>query len=416
MPAERGPRPELSLLFPDRDGHPVVFPIPEGTTSIGSAPDNDLVLAEPSVAPHQVVLVREGDELSLQDLFAGETRINGERRRKGRLEPGDSLRLGELKLRVLRIASHASARSRPRGRTTRRLRLSGATSRSTLADGLPPSPHGAEQAADHAARAAELDRLLRAEAGPAAPTPRSPKPPSEAAGLAAEPEREAASSAKGAPSTSGGPGEGTLEVGGTDFGAEGEGVGGDPSAKLPEGHGAIERPGSEADTRPLPRPGEGDPAGRKARERDARRARVLARARQLGDELMTQEDFELLLERLAMGFLEVFEADRAVALLFEEDGRNPLLTVERRRDGTDEGAGVAQEIIDRCLQVRTVIRVAGAMAGQGGLAAPLIASGRSLGLLYFERTDPAQPVEADDVHLVALLANLASLRVAPLVD
>ena len=52
--------------------------------------------------------------------------------------------------------------------------------------------------------------------------------------------------------------------------------------------------------------------------------------------------------------------------------------VERRRDGTAEGAGVAQEIIDRCLQVRSVIRVAGGLDGLGGLAAPLIAAGGAL--------------------------------------
>ena len=50
---------------------------------------------------------------------------------------------------------------------------------------------------------------------------------------------------------------------------------------------------------------------------------------------MNVDDFEIILERLAEGFLETFSADRAVALLFEEDGRNPLLVVERRRDGTN---------------------------------------------------------------------------------
>ena len=103
---------------------------------------------------------------------------------------------------------------------------------------------------------------------------------------------------------------------------------------------------------------------------------------------------------------DVFTADRAVTVLFEEDGRNPLLTIERRRDGTDEGTGVAQEIIDRCLQVRSVVRVAGGMEGMGGLAAPLVAGGRALGLLYFERMlgNPHQ-LDADDVHLMAMLTN-----------
>ena len=128
------------------------------------------------------------------------------------------------------------------------------------------------------------------------------------------------------------------------------------------------------------------------------------------------EDAKVILERLVKGLLETFNADRAVSVLFEEDGRNPLLTVERSRDGTNQGDGIAEEIVDRCLQVRTVLRIAGGHHGLGGLAAPLLCQGRVLGLIYFEQTTSlAVPFEAEDVHLTAMLANQAALVIAPLV-
>ena len=52
---------DLSLVFADSEGHPVVFKIPEGTTTLGSADDNDVVLPDESVSAHQVVIIRDGD-------------------------------------------------------------------------------------------------------------------------------------------------------------------------------------------------------------------------------------------------------------------------------------------------------------------------------------------------------------------
>ncbi len=320
------PAPELSLVFADPAGNPVVFTIPEGTTTVGRAADNDLVLEHPSVEPHQVVLLREGNRVELRDLFAGVTRVNDQERRKGAIGPGDVVSLGEVRLRVMKVAP---------GPTTQRLRRSGTTRR--LATGR---TRRSRLFADEAASSDEA-----AARDPLGATQAARRPVGEA----------------------------------------GAAAGGDEEARL-------------------------------ARERDARRARALARARQLADELMAQDDFEVILERLALGFLDVFAADRAVTLLFEEDGRNPLLVVERRRDGTNEGAGVAQEIIDRCLQVRSVIRIAGGGEGLGGLAAPLVTQGRALGLLYFERnTVQGMALAADDVHLMAMLTNLSALIIAPLV-
>src|SRR5581483_555910 len=71
-----------------------------------------------------------------------------------------------------------------------------------------------------------------------------------------------------------------------------------------------------------------DLGDRMARERDARRSKALARTRQLSDEVVVETDIEALLKRIAVGFVEIFDADRGVCLLLEEDGRNPLLTVE----------------------------------------------------------------------------------------
>lgn len=289
----------------------MVFPIPEGTVALGRAADNDLVLEDASVEPHQVVLTRTGDRLELRGLFAGTTKVNDAPSQKVQLNPGDVITLGTVKLRLMKIAAPSGGLKRGETRS--------------LGRGARPT------------RAQSLDRDLE-------PT----------------------------------------------------------------------RSGGERTTQRMPGPD--DVEAKRARERDARRARSLARARQLSDEIMHEDDFEVVFERLAGGFLDVFSADRAVTVLFEEDGINPLMVVERRRDGTAEGTGIAQEIISRCLQVRSVIRVAGGYQGLGGLAAPLLTESRALGMLYFERVStPGAPLGADDVHLMALLTNIASLKIAPLV-
>lgn len=336
-----GATPDLSLVFPGPDGRPLVFPIPEGTVALGRASDNDLILDDPSVEPHQVVLTRTGERLELRGLFAGETRVNDATTHKAQLSAGDVISLGAVKLRLMKIAVPQSG-GFERGKTSR------------LGRGDASAPtRSARPASGSSRRSAALD---------------GSDPPTRAA-----------------PTSSG------------------------AALRASDSSGARRRPGSERRA-----PAEGD--ARRARERDARRGRSLARARQLSDEIMHEDDFEVVFERLAGGFLDVFSADRAVTVLFEEDGINPLMVVERRRDGTAEGTGIAQEIISRCLQVRSVIRVAGGYEGLGGLAAPLLTDSRALGMLYFERiSTPGQPLGADDVHLMALLTNVASLKIAPLV-
>ncbi len=248
MAPPNGTPPDLSLVFPGSDGRPLVFPIPEGTVALGRAADNDLVLEDPSVEPHQVVLTRTGDHLELRGLFAGTTMVNDAPSQKTQLKPGDVITLGTLKLRLMKIAA-AKSGALKRGET-----------RSLGRGGRPTRAH-----------------------------PRDSDPPT--------------------------------------------------------------RTGAAPDRTTQRMPGPDDVEGKRARERDAA-----------------------------------------------------------------EGTGIAQEIISRCLQVRSVIRVAGGYQGLGGLAAPLLTESRALGMLYFERVStPGAPLGADDVHLMALLTNVASLKIAPLV-
>jgi len=281
--------PVLSLVYPSTRGV-TIHPLKQGATTIGRAADNDLILLDATVQEHQAVVIREGDKVILRDLLAGRTFINDLETTGGELKPGDVMRFGEVKVRILYAVPPAGTGTYPKVPVT-------------------------------------------------APTP--DETPSR-----------------------------------TDIG------------------------------------------GRMARERDARRSKALARTRLLSDEVAQETDIESLLKRVATGFVDVFDADRGVCLLLEEDGRNPLLTVEKRKDGSEEGTGVAREIIDTCLQARTVVRIpppgGDKRSPGGGFAAPLISGGKALGLLFFERGEKGAPFEADDVHLMAIITNEVAFAVAKL--
>ncbi len=299
--------PVLSLIYPSARGV-AIHPLKQGTTTVGRATENDLVLGDATVAEHHALIIRDGDKLTLRDLLVGKTWVNENAQRGGELKPGDVLRLGEVRVRVAFAAA---------------------------GQGSGPQP-GAGPSTSRLARPADL--------GSAPPEPETPS--------------------KASKSTS------------TDLG------------------------------------------GRMARERDARRSKALARTRQLSDEVVVETDIEALLKRIAVGFVEIFDADRGVCLLLEEDGRNPLLTVEKRKDGSEEGTGVAREIIDTSLQARTVVRIpppgGDKRSPGGGFAAPLISGGKAIGLLFFERGERGAPFEADDVHLMALITNQTSFAIAKL--
>jgi Inner membrane component of T3SS, cytoplasmic domain/GAF domain len=306
-PQGRGPTgrhgvPVLSLVYPSSRGV-TIHPLRQGATTIGRGIDNDLILLDGSVTDHHAVVIREGDKVLLRDLLSGKTFVNDGETAGTELKPGDVMRFGEVKVRILYA--------------------------------VPPTPSGTH---------------------PAPPLP-----------------------ARSGPGT-------TARLG----------------------------PTLSEDT-----PSRGlDVSGRLAKERDARRSKTLARARQLSDEVVIENDVEALLKRVAIGFVDVFDADRGVCLLLEEDGRNPLLTVEKRKDGSEEGTGVAREIIDTCLRARSVVRIpppgGDKRSPGGGFAAPLISGGKAIGLLFFERSERGAPFEADDVHLMAIITNEVAFAVARL--
>lgn len=375
--ASRG-APDLSLVYADAQGKPRIFTIPEGTTTLGSAPDNDLVIEDPSVTAHQVVVMRRGDQVELRDLFSGETKVNDAPRRAGKLDTGDVLTLGNVRLRVMKVVSRRTG-AQPRIVAA----APAADAQLGRGDGQPSTRAHNRPTGMFSREAIESGRAQR-------DTPQRTNPPSSIhtrPTKAHDPEK--------------------IRNAGVETSKD--------AVKRDSGTGSTaERATARTDR--VAQPGAGNVAD-ELKATLERRERTLARARQLSDELLVPDDFEVLLERIAVAFLDIFSADRAVTVLFEEDGRNPLLTVERRRDGTDEGAGVAQEIVDRVLQVRSVVRIAGGHQGLGGLAAPLITRGKALGLLYFERTTAGgPPLDASDVHLMAMITNEAALVIAPLVN
>lgn len=434
--------PELSLVYADPQGRPRVFSIPEGTTTLGRARDNDLVLDDPTVTAHHVVLMRDGERLELRDLFAGETLVNEARRRNGPLAPGDVLSLGQVRLRVMKVVPRRSPPSTARGQTDRLERVEPRTQRMQRPT-APARPAGRAPDDSDAGRGPSTGALRRpalagGEVARSGAWPRESARTNDVApgGRGTDAHRRPAGRSsdvlgedRAHPGALGTTARASRAVPATPATPAPSGAAGReatvalPRPDLPEEPSA---PSAPAATVPLPRPPEAPaptaaPPGavdelRAVQEREARRERQLQRARQLSDEMLLEDDFEVILEQIALGFLDIFAADRAVTVLFEEDGRNPLLTVERRRDGTDDGTGVAQEIVDRCLQVRSVIKIAGGHQGLGGLAAPLLSKGKAVGLLYFERTTAAgQALDAVDVHLMALLSNQAAVVIAPLV-
>jgi hypothetical protein len=78
------------------DAHGKQFPIPtNGLTSIGRAPDNDLVIADPTVSQRHAIISFDGGSATLRDLgssngtFVGAARVN-----EASLTDGASVRLG----------------------------------------------------------------------------------------------------------------------------------------------------------------------------------------------------------------------------------------------------------------------------------------------------------------------------------
>lgn len=75
--------------------------VPVGPLTIGRAPGNTLVLQRTAISSHHALLVRDGDRLHVRDL--GSTNglfIGNVRTTDGYLGPDDTLRIGDLELRI----------------------------------------------------------------------------------------------------------------------------------------------------------------------------------------------------------------------------------------------------------------------------------------------------------------------------
>ncbi|MCA8923218.1 MAG: GAF domain-containing protein [Planctomycetes bacterium] len=457
---------QLSLVFNAR-GRSVVYPLPPGPTSLGSAADNDLVLEGEGVQPHHAVVSLEADGLVLRDLFAGATAINDEPRTSGPLRAGDVLTLGRLRLRVLRVAttSRRTRRPDPKDDTTKR----------ASRHGLTEEPRGAGSSGEF--RRPSSRRITSTSVRPLDPLASGPqRRPSDPAtsGTRRRP-TEPVSGARRRPSdpaTSGGhrrstephtsgrrrrpsgegaiPGESPLSASGTrrrsartssDWLGE---LNGDPE----ETQGVGIRARSSAAVNPQveeleervkqlsARLRNAETRARSAQERLKHLEQVLAE-REAGGEgdqdhldlaslhelctsMVDEPDLERVLELITESLLETFSADRAVLILTEEDGRNPLINVERvrgRSAAESEETGVAPEILEQTLHTRRVLEVNGEEDGFGGLSAPILRSGRTFGILYFERTEAGgPPIGRSDTQLMSVFATLACLVIQPLMS
>jgi len=70
-------------------------------TTVGRVEDNSFQLAEPSVSSHHCELVLQGDDVLVRDLNSTNgTFINGEKVTETLLKPGQTLRLGQIELRL----------------------------------------------------------------------------------------------------------------------------------------------------------------------------------------------------------------------------------------------------------------------------------------------------------------------------
>ncbi|MCA9528898.1 MAG: sigma 54-interacting transcriptional regulator [Myxococcales bacterium] len=89
--------PSLKWVVPE--GRPRVFGVFKKATSIGYARSNDIVLDDSSVAPFHAQLVFDGRDFTLSSLDSDATvRVNGKRRRRGKLFHNDRLEVGEAEL------------------------------------------------------------------------------------------------------------------------------------------------------------------------------------------------------------------------------------------------------------------------------------------------------------------------------
>lgn len=88
-----GPPPGARLLLQRPDGSLRELPLDRAELLVGRGEEADVVIDEPLVSREHAWLIWEGDAFVVLDLGStNQTRVNGERVLRARLEPGDELR------------------------------------------------------------------------------------------------------------------------------------------------------------------------------------------------------------------------------------------------------------------------------------------------------------------------------------
>lgn len=88
-----GPPPGARLLLQRPDGSLRELPLDRAELLVGRGEEADVVIDEPLVSREHARLIWEGDAFVVLDLGStNQTRVNGERILRARLEPGDELR------------------------------------------------------------------------------------------------------------------------------------------------------------------------------------------------------------------------------------------------------------------------------------------------------------------------------------
>jgi pSer/pThr/pTyr-binding forkhead associated (FHA) protein len=148
------------ITITDRDGQERRFRLEGKLFTVGRAPDNDLVLDDPSCSNYHAALkLTESGDFSVSDLGStNHTRVNGHRVTSRDLRDEDRVLFGDT------LAVYQSEVEHPSASATQTSREPGTPAPSTKPDTNPPAPPG---------RAAETE-----------PTP-PPAPPTGCLGLAA---------------------------------------------------------------------------------------------------------------------------------------------------------------------------------------------------------------------------------------
>ncbi|MBX3273495.1 MAG: sigma 54-interacting transcriptional regulator [Sandaracinaceae bacterium] len=91
--------PMPSLKWLKSEGRPQTFAVYKKITSIGRAGGNDVVIRDPSLAEHHAQITFDGKEFSLAEIDPhGDLRINGKKKRRGKILHGDRIGVGDVEL------------------------------------------------------------------------------------------------------------------------------------------------------------------------------------------------------------------------------------------------------------------------------------------------------------------------------